>query len=259
MILLLVACGVASDADRAAYTEGLRAADYAGAWSACARAADIDVRGDCQSAAAERFLEFKDCDTIEMDRWRDECHFVQSETLGRRGDLVGALEACKGSAYRAQCDDHVLGLLAVTAVDDDVAAMATKFGELRPHLVGNRGEGQFWAHYFRNRIARALVVSVDDCPVGPCRQVAEREIGAAIREIQRQQGAEAFCAAPAPRPAWATSDTVHAFIAAQMVRGCTAAAGGVPAGLPGGPPGLGGAPPIDRPGGGPAPAGAPGG
>ncbi len=236
-LLLLLACGGDRDgSDRAAYTNGLRAADYAGAWAACLEADDIDVRGDCQSAAAERFLVFTDCDAIEMDRWRDECHFVESETLGRRGDLVEALVACKSSAYRAQCDDHVLGLLAVTGVDDDVGAMATKFAELRVHLVGNRGEGQFWAHYFRNRIARGLVVTVEACPPGPCRQVAEREIGAAIREIQRQQGTEVFCAAPAPTPAWATTPTVNAFIAAQKERGCAPAAGGVPPGLPGGPP-----------------------
>lgn len=239
MIPFLLACGaVGGPSDRALYTEGLAAPDYAAAWAVCLRVQAPEVRGDCQTAAAERFLVFDDCDAIEVERWRDECHFVESETLGRKGDLVGALEACKDSAYRAQCDDHVLGLLAVTAVEDDVAAIAAKFDALRPHLVGNRGEGQFWAHYFRNRIARSLVVSVDACPKGPCRMVAEREIGAAIREVQRQQGTEAFCAGPPPTPVWATTEIVFGWIAAQQTRGCSGPQ--PPPGGPGGRPGPGG-------------------
>lgn len=171
-------------------------------------------------AAAERFLEFSDCGSIAPGRWQDECRFVASETLARQGDLVGALVACRGSAYAPQCDDHVLGLLAVTHLADDVPTLAAAFATLQPHLTGRQGEGHLWQHYFRNRLARGEVVVVEPCPPGPCRSSADREISAFVRELQRATGDAPFCAAPPPRPDWVGDEAVAGIVVTQHARGC---------------------------------------
>lgn len=233
-LLLLLACAPAPG-DRAAYTEGLRAETYEAARAACARVTAPEERGDCQTAAAERFLRFEDCGTIEVPRWRDECVFVQSETLGREGDLVGALKACKGSAYAQQCDDHVLGLLAVGHLDEDTAALAAALDAVRPHLSSTRGEGQMWAHYFRNRVARGLEVRVDDCPRGPCMPMAEREVSAATRELLLKLDPAVACTPPPPSAPWATTEVVRGWMGQQQARQCGGGGGGPPGGPPGGP------------------------
>jgi len=245
---LLVACS-SPPADRLAYTEGLRADTYEAARAACARVGDAEERGDCQTAAAERFLRFEDCGTIEVARWRDECVFVQSESLGRSGDLVGALQACKGSAFAAQCDDHVLGLLAGAHLSEDTARLAEALDAVRPHLSSTRGEGQMWAHYFRNRVARGLEVRVDDCPRGPCLPMAEREVSAATRELFLAMDPTEACAAPPPAVPWATTEVVREWMRQQQVRQCSGGGAGGPGGPRGAPPGGGS---------GPAPAGSPG-
>jgi hypothetical protein len=219
VIFALLACSATPD-DRLAYTEGLHATDYAAAWAACGRVADAQARGDCQAATAQRFFVFEDCDSIEAAQWRGECRFVQSETLGRAGDLPGALEACRRSGFGAQCDDHVIGLLAGLHATDDVATIASRFDSLRGTLVNGGVEGPFWGHYFRNRLMRGLPVEVDACPPGPCRPVAQREVGAAVHEAARRSGSTPSCDGSEAFPPWATTEVVRGWVVEERARLC---------------------------------------
>lgn len=229
---------VPSAADRAAYTEGLRAQTQDAAWAACLRVSVDDLRGDCLGAVVERWSAYERCPELPEGRWRDECLFIASEQLGRRGDVEGAIRACRQSAYAAQCGDHVLGVYTMQHLQDDVPAIAAGFEQLRPLLVGPKAESQLWRSYFRNRLARGLPLDSSGCPDPTCTNAAEMEVSALVRELQRKEGDAVFCAPGWAAPAWAAAEPLAGWVEAQRRRGCSGEATGLrgPNGEPAPPP-----------------------
>ena len=219
----LVAGCASSTSDRVAYTEALHAKDLEGAWGACGRVQDPDQRGDCEGSVAERFSAWDRCDQMDEGRWRDECHFMAAEDIGRHGDIAAALKACSASAYAEQCGDHVLGIWVMSHLQDDTAALSTSFAAFAPLLAGPRIENQFWRSYFRNRIARGLPIDASGCQDKACRGAAQVETMAAIRELQDRTG-PSFCASPPAPPVWATTDQTRRWVTNQITRGCDPAA-----------------------------------
>jgi hypothetical protein len=153
-------------------------------------------------------------------RWRDECHFIAAEVQARGGDVDGALAACLRSTYAEQCNDHVLGIWAMSQIAADVPTIATGLEKFRPVIVAPRALNQVWRSWFRNRIARSLVVDATACPDKDCRVAAEMEVGAAVRELQREVGEAAFCSGPVTYPVWAANDQVRRWVDRQARRGC---------------------------------------
>lgn len=236
VVLALLAAGCADpSADREAYARGLRAPVFTDAWAECTRIADLDLRGDCGSAVIERYGAWESCGDLPEGRWRDECFFLASEVLGRQGDTEGALRACQRSAYAEQCNDHVLGMWAMAHLADSTAEIARGLDALRPLVVEPRAANQVWRSWFRNRLARGLVVDPTDCPDKDCRSAAQMEVAAATRERQRYAGDPSWCTTPPPPPDWATTEIVQRWIAEQITRGCQGGLGG-PAGIPAPPP-----------------------
>lgn len=223
-----------ADTDRVNYAAALHATDADGAWTACAAIDDRDLSAECTSAAVERFGVFDRCGDVPAGRWRDECFFMAAEAQGRKGDIQGALLACQRSAYAAQCGDHLLGIYVMGQIETDVATLGRTFATLRPILAGPRIETQFWRSYFRNRIAMGREVDASACPSGVCRAAADQEVGAAVREIQRQAGDAAWCAAERVYPDWARNAQTRGWVDAQVRRGCSGGPSGVsgPGGAP---------------------------
>lgn len=213
--------------DRAAYTEGLRAQTQDAAWAACLRVSNDDLRGDCLGAVVERWSAYDRCPELPTGRWRDECLFIASEQLGRRGDVEGAIRACRQSAYAAQCGDHVLGMYTMQHLQDDVPTVAAGFEQLRPLLVGPKAESQLWRSYFRNRLGRGLGLDPSGCPDTTCTYAAEMEVSALVRELQRRDGDAVFCAPTWAPPAWAAAEPLAGWVEAQRRRGCSGEANGL--------------------------------
>lgn len=220
--------------DRMRYATALRAVDLDSAWEACVAIDERDLRADCASAAVERFGVFDRCAEVPEGRWRDECFFMAAEAQGRRGEIEGALLACQRSAYAAQCGDHLLGIYVMGQIDADVATLGRTFESLRPMLAGPRIESQFWRSYFRNRIALGREVDATACPSKVCRAAADQEVGAAVRELQRQAGDAAWCEGTHPWPDWARTPQTRGWVDAQVARGCSGGPSGVtgPGGAP---------------------------
>lgn len=228
LLAALLGCAPDAPSEAAVYVAALKAPTYAEGWAACGRLVDPDRQGDCLTAVAERFTTFDDCDQVPEGRWRDECHFVAAETLGRRGDIDAAFAACARTGYRGQCEDHLLGLVAMSVVGQPFEAALAAWDSVRPRATDPRTDLHFWRAYWRNRVARALPIDASRCPPGACAGAGEQEVSAFVREQQRRTG-EGFCAAPPPTYPWAEAALTREWIAAQHARGC------------------GGAPPVEGP------------
>lgn len=220
MLALLLGCGDPAVDDRQAYITAMRAADWETAWSACGEVRAAEPRGDCQSAVIEKHGHYEACAEMDAGRWKEECLFVAAESLGRRGEVEAAMAACVASAFRAQCQDHLLGMLSMQLLDRPFAEVVEALTKLRPQLVDPRAELHFWRGYWRNRVGRGLPIDASACPTPTCTGAAEQEVSAFIFEQQRRQGTDAFCAAPPPEVDWAVTEETRGWIAAQHVRGC---------------------------------------
>lgn len=199
---------------------GLRAATFDEAWAACIAVRADDLRGDCTSAIIERFGAYDHCPEVPEGRWRDECLFKAAEVQARRGNVRGALESCQPGAYAEQCNDHVLGIWAMGMVERPVAEVGEGIDGLRAVIVAPRAISQAWRSYFRNRIVRGLEIDTRDCPDKDCRIAAQLEVGAAVRELQRQTGDAVFCAAEPPELGWAQAEATRRWVREQADRGC---------------------------------------
>lgn len=180
-LLLLAGCGPAPS-DPTLYTRALSAADGAAGWALCAELADDQDRGDCETAVAARFGYFARCDEVAAGRWRDECWFEAAEAQARAGDPVQALTSCGRGGFAKQCQDHILGMMAMGWIDEPLGEVVTKLAPIRSKLDDRSLPFLFWRHWFRNRIARGVAFGISACGDGACTGAASAEMEAALRQ-----------------------------------------------------------------------------
>ncbi len=216
LLALLLACR--TPADHEVYTQALHA-DREHAWDLCSRITDVTLRGDCQADIAGRDLRFEDCGAIEAQVWRDECWFEAAEAQSRSGDMSGALGACQRSGYAHECQDHVLGMLAMTWVAVPVPEVAERYLALRPVLPDRSLDFLFWRSYFRNRIAMGQGTTRVGCPDKDCRAAAETEVEAVV---SRSLGVERKACFEPPVFAWDQDDDGHALLSRALSHACAA-------------------------------------
>ncbi len=206
----LVAC--APPPDRLAYTTALHEPALEPALRACVEVRDAELRGDCEVSVRARFNELGDCVGLEG-RWQAECHFLAAERLARRGRFEDALARCTGSAYAANCELHIMGMLATESLDLEMAEVDRQFDELSARLV-SRGSGrEYWRAWFRGRIMRDLAVDPAWCLRAHCISAAWMEIEIGAIHHRGRVGAEAWCAGETV-PTWASGEVVPRLLAA---------------------------------------------
>ncbi|MFT5585458.1 MAG: hypothetical protein ACI9VR_003050 [Cognaticolwellia sp.] len=108
MVLLLLACGQSTDAQRLAKAMDPKVS-LPRALRGCQDIADMHAQGDCLTAALELRpgTDLRDCQQIESRRWRNECVFVLAERLAET-DLDGAISLCAKSSYVRECLFHLI-------------------------------------------------------------------------------------------------------------------------------------------------------
>ncbi|MSP54608.1 MAG: hypothetical protein EXR69_03240 [Myxococcales bacterium] len=79
-----------------------------------------------------------------------------------------------------QCQDHVLGMVAMKWLDLPVAEIGVKFAALHVNTPGTPLGFLFWRHLFRNRIAQGKAATRVGCQDRDCRGAAETEVAAAL-------------------------------------------------------------------------------
>lgn len=214
MLLLWALACTRPAADPALYTRALAAADGPSGWAVCAEMADAQNRGDCETAVAASFGYFARCAEVAEGRWRDECWFEAAESQARAGERVEALGSCARSGFARQCQDHVLGMIAMGWIDRPLKEVAASFAAVRARLDDRNLPFLFWRHWFRNRIARGVPFALADCGDGACAGAAGAEIEAALRQQP------ASCA-EVPAFAWDADPATHQRVLEARVRVCT--------------------------------------
>lgn len=174
--------GCASEPVPVLYARALRAEDGAAGWTLCGAIGGEADRGDCQAAVSARFSYFDRCADAATKKWQDECWFEAAESQSRAGDTLGALSACSKGSYVKECQDHLLGMLAMGWIDEPVAAVGAHFSTIKPKLEDRTLPFLFWRHFFRNRIGRAQSFVAGECPDATCASAAGAEITSLLRQ-----------------------------------------------------------------------------
>lgn len=218
LLAILTLLGCHAEPDHALYLQALHA-DAADGWDTCLRIVDVPLRSECQATRAARDLQFDRCGEIATPVWKDECWFEAAEAEARAGDKEEALSACRRGGFAQECQDHVLGMLAMTWLADPVPVVADRYEALRPGLVDPSLDLLFWRHYYRNRLAQGMAMTRVGCPGRECRAAAETEVEAAL---SRELGPERrVCFTPHTFP-WAQDEDGHALLARALTRVCEA-------------------------------------
>lgn len=196
------------------YTRALAAADGAAGWAICAGMADPQNRGDCETAVAARFGYFARCGEVAEGPWRDECWFEAAESQARAGERADALASCARNGFARECQDHVLGMIAMGWIDRPLADVVAAFAPVREKLSDRSLPSLFWHHWFRNRIARGVPFVLTACGDGACAGAARAEIEAALRQQP------ASCT-EVPTFAWDADPATHQRVLEARLRVCT--------------------------------------
>ncbi len=210
--------GCAREPDHARYLRALHAPDGPAGWDVCLTVADPNLRGDCQASVAAQDSYFDQCGQVNAGTWRDECWFEAAEDESRRGDMTGALVACTKSGFAMQCQDHVLGMVAVAWLDLPVAEVGVKFAALHVNAPGTSLGFLFWRHYDRTRIAEGKPITRVGCQDRDCRGAAETEVAAALS--QAVAASRAVCDA-IPTFAWAVDGDAQRMVQHAWTEACS--------------------------------------
>jgi hypothetical protein len=206
--------GCAVEADHVLYARALRAEDGAAGWSTCGGIRSEIDRGDCEAAVSAQFSYFERCADAATQKWQDECWFEAAEAQSRDGDTLGALTACERGSWVKECQDHLLGMLAMGWIDEPVAAAGVHFAPIKPKLRDRTLPFLFWRHFFRNRIGREAAFVAGECPDATCASAASAEITSLLRQSR------SICTS-VPEYAWATDPSTRQAVVDAKDKICT--------------------------------------
>ncbi len=174
MLTLLLACAspAAGPAPSPAqhYEAALVAVDYVHAMGLCAGTGAME--DDCQDAIVDRFARYDGCDSL---RDPGECHFLYAEHLARvDGRAADGVRECKNAAaYAVDCDEHLIGDVAMQG--DTVTDAVAEFSAIEPDLVMHAARAHFFRGWFHERFRRGESPDPESCPDAECRNAGRYE------------------------------------------------------------------------------------
>ena len=183
LAILILGLSACSESPALAYARGLHAETYADAFSACGGAGDLE--SDCKTATIERFQRYEDCDRMPQP---GECHFRHAEVLGQGGAVREGIQACaKAGPYAGECDEHLLGMLAMMGHSPQEAADA--FATVEPDLRMGDARMHFYRIWFRYQLNQGIRPDLEQCPDLACKR-AGRQTFRAARMVEEESPVE---------------------------------------------------------------------
>lgn len=148
----------------------MAADDYAVGVAQCADAGAL--ADDCKLTLIERFDHYQDCDLLLKP---GECHFRYAELTAREGkDVFAGLKECrKAEPFGGECDEHLLGMLAMMGAT--LPEAEANFAHAKADLVMTDPRPHYLRLWFRHQYDLGRTPSDAQCSDAICRKAARHE------------------------------------------------------------------------------------